>query len=415
MGERLAATGIFLAAAAATLTIAVPTPLAAWAYALAVLVGACWWSVYSLRSRDRHTPASGVLRPPDSRARGSVLGNVAMLAIAAWGAVEWLTGATVYRYGTFDAWTHTVTLVATALVAREVLANHGLRCDFLCAFAWFAVAVSGAGVLAYFTSSARILWLFPSPYPDTWGPFLSRNDFAAFLELAFPVALWLGLDGAVRSSPGERRNERNRRGHAGGATYVYLAAWLLAAGFASASRAGSVLLAAEAVVLLAVRATRSSVLKFAASAAVLVAVAGAGTLAGRWREPDPLHYRREIRQSTLEMIAARPLRGFGLGTYSRVYPAYGHFDLGALVEHAHNDWLEWAAEGGVPYALAWFAVAVSVAKPAARSIWGLGVIAVFLHALVDYPFARFGVSAWTMALIGALGADEMRKVSVRAH
>ena len=115
------------------------------------------------------------------------------------------------------------------------------------------------------------------------------------------------------------------------------------------------------------------------------------------------------------MIAERPLAGFGLGTFARVYPAYARFDLGAVVEHAHNDWLEWAAEGGIFYALAWFALAISVVKPAVRSIWGIGVIAVFLHALVDYPFARFGVSAWTMALIGTLGADEMREVSGGPH
>jgi O-antigen ligase len=77
-----------------------------------------------------------------------------------------------------------------------------------------------------------------------------------------------------------------------------------------------------------------------------------------------------------------------------------------VVEHAHNDWLEWAAEGGLPYALAWLVVAVSVVRPAVRSMWGLGVLAVFLHAFVDYPFARFGVSAWTMALLGALSVDE---------
>jgi O-antigen ligase len=98
-----------------------------------------------------------------------------------------------------------------------------------------------------------------------------------------------------------------------------------------------------------------------------------------------------------------------------VYPAHARFDLGALVDHAHNDWLEWAAEGGLPYALAWVVVAASIARPAARSIWGWGVIAIFLHAFVDYPFARFGVSAWTMTLIGALCADDKREVSVRRH
>jgi hypothetical protein len=447
VGERSAAAGIFLASAAATLTISVPSPLVQWAYALIVMVVACWWTFYSRHLLHAKRAASGALAC-GFRSYSGFLEAVAMLVIAACGALQWITGATVYRYATLDAWTRTTALVAVAILTRGVLGDERLRDCFLRAFAWFATVVSVAAVLAYFTSPGRILWIFPSPYPDTWGPFLSRNDFAAFLELAFPVALWLGLgDGApdaARQLPeldaarhlsesasrsghhaprfpeGSRytappRRSRSSRDSSSGTVYLCIAAWLLAAGVASASRAGSTLLAAEALVILARRAPRASAFKFAGAAAVLIGVVGGGTLLGRWREPDAWRYRREIDQSALAMIAARPLGGFGLGTFSRVYPAYAVFDPGALVEHAHNDWLEWAAEGGVPYALAWCVVAVSAAKPAGRSIWGLGVIAVFLHAFVDYPFARFGVSAWTMALIGALGTDEMREVSVRAH
>jgi O-antigen ligase len=188
----------------------------------------------------------------------------------------------------------------------------------------------------------------------------------------------------------------------------------LAAGFASASRAGSALLLAEAIVIVIAHGSRRWAVKFAAAAVVLVVLVGAGTLIHRWGENDPMRVRREIQRSTLEMIQERPIRGFGVGTFARVYPAYAQFDLGAVVDHAHNDWLEWAADGGVPYALAWLVVAVSIVKPAARSVWGWGVIAVFLHAFVDYPFARFGVSAWTMALIGALGAAEVTNVNQRS-
>ena len=47
-------------------------------------------------------------------------------------------------------------------------------------------------------------------------------------------------------------------------------------------------------------------------------------------------------------------------------------------------------------------LAIATLRPALRSIWGIGVLAVFLHALVDYPFARFGVTAWLFILVGAL-------------
>ncbi len=126
---------------------------------------------------------------------------------------------------------------------------------------------------------------------------------------------------------------------------------------------------------------------------------------GRLADPDPLKVRREIFHSAAAMIAAHPWHGYGLGTFAAVYPEFAEFDNGASVEHAHNDWLEWAAEGGIPFAALWAVLAVCVARPAIRSFWGMGVLAVFLHALVDYPFARIGVAAWEFLLIGALLAE----------
>ncbi len=144
-------------------------------------------------------------------------------------------------------------------------------------------------------------------------------------------------------------------------------------------------------------------------------VAGAGTLAGRFAEKDPWRYRREMAASTVAMIAEHPWRGFGLGTYANVYPAYATFDIGGVVEHAHNQWLEWAAEGGIPFALAWLALALGVSGPAVRSVWAIGIVAAFLHALVDYPFARFGLTAWNFMLLGAVSSAPVREEKRWVH
>jgi hypothetical protein len=55
-------------------------------------------------------------------------------------------------------------------------------------------------------------------------------------------------------------------------------------------------------------------------------------------------------------------------------------------------------------------VSVWTFRPAVASVWGIGLIAVCLHALVDYPFARFGVCGWYFALapMVAIQADERR-------
>jgi O-antigen ligase len=347
------------------------------------------------------------------------LPGAALAVISLWGLVQLGFAqlgfdATVYRYATLDAAVRTAALGATVFAASRALRSARLRLQFLTAFAWFGFAVSVVAVLAYFTSPGRVLWIFSSPYPDTWGPFLSRNDFAGFLELSFPVALWLWLrDGSNGGSPWIPAWVPER-------IPAWVPAWMLAAGVASASRAGAVLLAVEAIAICAIsrsrfRPTRRAMGKFVIAAAVFIAITGAGTLLGRLADSDPLAYRREIARSTVEMIAAHPWRGFGVGTFAQVYPAYATFDAGAAVEHAHNDWLEWAAGGGVPYAAAWAVLAVALSAPAVRSVWGLGIMAAFLHALVDYPFARFGLTAWTFALIGALDADSLRELRGRVH
>ena len=311
-----------------------------------------------------------------------------------------------------------MTFGAMAWTAAITLRDPRIRWRFLSAFAWFGCAVSLLSVVAYFTSRGRILWIFASPYPDVWGPFLSRNDFAGFIELSFPVALLLAMD---RRTPASRFGtfpswiSDREPGWSSARIPLWVPAWMLAAGLASGSRAGAILLLGEAGVILVLISQRRAAMKFVLCATLFAAVAGAGTLAGRLAEKDPWRYRREIASSTLKLVADQPWRGYGLGTYAYVYPAYATFDIGAVVEHAHNQWLEWAAEGGIPLALVWLTLAVGISAHAMRSVWGIGILAAFLHALVDYPFVRCGLTAWDFTLIGALSAAAMRNDKPLAH
>jgi O-antigen ligase len=184
-----------------------------------------------------------------------------------------------------------------------------------------------------------------------------------------------------------------------------MGAAMLACGLVSASRAGAVLLMLEAAAVFALArppAARRLIPRFAAAVIALAALAGGEVLIHRLRDPDPFRDRREIFQSSLAMIAARPWTGYGLGNFATVYPEFARFDPGAAVEHAHNDWLEWTTEGGWPYVAVWMLLAIAVLRPALQSIWGIGVLAIFLHAFVDYPFARFGITGWVFILAGAL-------------
>ena len=102
-------------------------------------------------------------------------------------------------------------------------------------FCWFAVGIGLVSVLAYYTSPGKIFWMFPAAYPDNWGPFPSRNNFAQFLELSFPVAVYQFDRIAI---PGGKNDTRWLAG--------LPPAILFACGIASASRAGSLMLVLEA-------------------------------------------------------------------------------------------------------------------------------------------------------------------------
>jgi O-antigen ligase len=113
------------------------------------------------------------------------------------------------------------------------------------------------------------------------------------------------------------------------------------------------------------------------------------------------------------MFHDRPWFGFGLGAWSIAYPAYALYDDGTFVNQAHNDWAQWAVEGGLPFVLLLAAFAATLVGRAWRCIWGLGVIAVFLHCCVDYPMQqRPALAGWFFALAGAVaasGSPEPRK------
>ena len=101
------------------------------------------------------------------------------------------------------------------------------------------------------------------------------------------------------------------------------------------------------------------------------------------------------------MVRDRPLTGFGLGTWSEVYPGFARFDDGLFANQAHNDWAQWAAEGGIPFFLLMVGVVAGAVRPAFRSLWGLGLLAVFVHCFVDYPMQqRPALAAFFFALLG---------------
>jgi hypothetical protein len=419
---------LFSLVSIATLTIWITDPFADWIYE-------CCIFTLAARAVLKAPNLSPSKRKERALATRLLVVRCALATIALWGFVQLamdarFPGTTVDRWVTLNASLRIAALAATGLASYHLVSqrSRGHRIEeqfpvkierFLMAVAWFGFVLAVVSWAAYYTSPQQILWLFPSRYPDVWGPFESRNHFAQFLELILPVCLWLGL------KPPTDGNSRQSRSQV---LYLTMSAILLGAGAASASRAGIVLLVIETIAVVSLIGRARSAGSYPSKSPLplhqsrhqlwiwimgavlilgLILAAGGTTLIGRLTDRDPLAFRGEIFQSALNLIRIHPWRGYGIGTFALVYPEFARFDAGRWVEHAHNDWLEFAAGGGLEFALAWLVAAAAIVRPALRSIWGLGLLAVCVHGLVDDPFSRLGIAAWIFALAGVLERSEL--------
>ena len=238
--------------------------------------------------------------------------------------------------------------------------------------------------------------LFDVPYANiALGPFVYPNQYAAFMELSLPVALAEAF-----------------AGRSGWRTFHGLAAVVMYASvIASASRTGFALTSIEVLMVPLLAARRAEIpfrqigkpaAAFAAMLVILAMAVGPETLIAKLQQKDPYQGRREYMESSIRMIRDHPLKGVGMWNWSTTYPAYATFDDGLLANQAHNDWAQWAVEGGLPFALLILALAAWTLPKAIRVGWGIGLGAVFLQCLVDYPIQRIAVAFVFFTLVAAV-------------
>jgi O-antigen ligase len=296
--------------------------------------------------------------------------------ICLWASIQLIAHWTVVPAATMDSCLYWLSATCFAAIGATVAENG--RDRFLNFVLIAGTIVSIAGTIQLFTSPGDVFWLFPSGFDRlVIGPFVSPNNYAAFVELLIPIAL-------------------TRRG----VWRLPVAAVLAATVVASGSRAGALLVAVEIIVILAIQRRPRDLALFGVLGGASVTVLGYQFLLARLAQGDPFAVRREFLESTVAMFRAQPLHGWGFGAWPWAYRSFALIDPGEFANHAHNEWAQWAAEGGIPALLVMLALFVWLVPRAFRSVWGLGIVAVMLHATVDYPFMRLGLAAWIFVLIG---------------
>jgi O-antigen ligase len=309
------------------------------------------------------------------------------LGVIVLGYLQLWRGWTVYTLATTQDILRWATYAVIFFLAFQLFSAEDSARAFRRLFLFYALVVAVVSLLQWFGGKGEIFGLFDAPEAGGMGPFLNRDHYATFVVLALPVGLVDML-----------RQPRQRWG------YMIASAALYASVIACGSRAGFILATAE-LVLLFIPVLFSSRMAGAALGLILVfgSVVGWDYLFGRFNDHDPYAGRREVAEATLSMAKASPVHGFGLGTWATVYPAFARKDFGLFINAAHNDWLQWGADGGVPMLsciLALFAGSLLIVR---RVPWAVGVPFVFVHCLIDFPmqgrflpavvFLVFGIAA----------------------
>lgn len=332
--------------------------------------------------------------------------SVILYCAPLWGLCQLAFALTTSAADTWAAVLRWSALVAVFFLAQCIAPD--LRYAVLDGFSWFATALAVLCMTQLFTSEGCVLWLIETAYTEIAGTFLSRNNYAQFVELALPLALF----GALRDGRSPW-------------AYTIASGALYASVIASASRAGTVLCTLELITILLIgfqRRREDGTRMVAVTVAAVILIATVFTLIVGWErvwirfhDKDPFAGRREFLLATLDMAAHRPITGYGLGTFSSVYQRYAVKDFPFYVNEAHNDWAQFAAEGGIPFLLMIFLPFLRATPTALRTIWGIGLVAVVIHAYVDYPFRSLGVSAWLFAMLGIIYAIERESRHIPLH
>ena len=121
---------------------------------------------------------------------------------------------------------------------------------------------------------------------------------------------------------------------------------------------------------------------------------------------------------SLKMVSDFPATGVGFGAFGNVIPAYQNRYLGRILDHAHNDYLELLAEGGIPGVVLAPAFFICLFKTVRKVLkkrkepctilvcagTATGILAILLHGVTDFNLHIPANALYLAFLCGLLAA-----------
>jgi O-antigen ligase len=319
--------------------------------------------------------------------------------------------------------TRTHLLIVLACVAAFYLTqivSHGRKSKQRLIFSLIALGCFEAfyGLFQYLTGWQTIFtYVKKYDLAEATGTYINRNHYAGFLEMVLPFSLALAFYEYVNLGQNQHQPSSMMRKMITRASFQRMIFWLsitvvLFTGIVfSRSRMGIV---AGCLSLLAIFGL-AGVSRFRVrmllplSAAFLILSfslalwIGPGPIAERFQSVGQEYSlgdqsRLSIWRDDLRLIRHHPWLGTGLGTFPIAFTTVQTTFLGQFVNHAHNDYLEFASDLGIPAALVLFPSVLFVLARAVRTFLlaegnfermiALGctgsIVAMTLHAMADF-------------------------------
>ena len=226
------------------------------------------------------------------------------------------------------------------------------------------------GFFELYNKNPRILFYEKKYYLDSvTGTFVNRNHLSGYLEMIIPLAIGVVLAHAdffslTRLKLKEKILHLSDKGTYTNILIPLCIVIMSLAIFFTRSRSGifllifTFLLIFELSVLFFLREeeSRKALRRFLQVTFLIIPIfalyIGVDSVIERFSMDNLLHEVRPIFwEQTVDMIGDFPLLGTGLGTFVSVYPIYEEIGSRAQVSHAHNDYLEYLSELGIPGAV----------------------------------------------------------------
>ena len=322
-----------------------------------------------------------------------------MLAFAVLATIQWLTRITAYRQATYSLLLQYISYGVLVFVFTQTLRRASQLDKLAWGFCGYAALLASFSLFQGIAPNGKIYWIFATEYGGHFsGPYANHNHYAGLMEMLTPFLLVLA---------GTRFTRGNRKLAAAG-----IAALMAGTIFLSGSRAGMLAFALQAVALaVLLRPQQRNWRQHALLGVCLAAIIGFFVWVGGnelTQRLASIHaeaqqelsggVRLTMDRDCLRMWRAKPLFGWGLGTFPVVYPQFRSFHTSFFVNDAHNDYLQLLTETG----LAGFAIAIWFLVLTFRRAWAkldnwtenvngcltvaalLGCVGILVHSFLDF-------------------------------